>query len=128
MSRVVFFEIPVDDLERAQSFYTEVFGWEIQAFGEDVSLVVTVRADEQQPAVGPGAINGDLYKRTEWGRHPSVVMETIDIDDQIQRIEQAGGKVRQRRTIEGLGSIAAFEDPEGNVLGIWEREDVERHV
>ena len=27
MSRVVHFEIQADDLERAKSFYTDVFGW-----------------------------------------------------------------------------------------------------
>ena len=29
---IVHFEIPADDVERAQKFYTEAFGWDIKKF------------------------------------------------------------------------------------------------
>jgi uncharacterized protein len=125
MRKVVFFEIPADDLERAQSFYRQVFGWDVQPYGEDVVLVTTAEVDERQNPTEPGTINGDLYKRTEVGKHPSVVMDVADIEEHIQLIERAGGRIRQRKTIEGLGFIAAFEDTEGNVLGIWQKESAD---
>ena len=30
MRKVVHFEIPADDLERAKSFYGSIFGWDLQ--------------------------------------------------------------------------------------------------
>jgi predicted enzyme related to lactoylglutathione lyase len=122
MNKVVFFEIPADELERAQHFYKSVFGWGMQPYGEEVALVTTIETDAQQVPVEPGAINGDLYTRTQVGRHPSVVIDVADIEEHIRKIEAAGGKIRQRQSIEGLGLIAAFEDTEGNVLGIWQKQ------
>lgn len=34
MPKMVHFEIPVDDPDRASAFYRETFGWEISGFGE----------------------------------------------------------------------------------------------
>lgn len=34
MNKVVHFEIPVDDLERAQKFYKSVFGWKMESLPE----------------------------------------------------------------------------------------------
>jgi len=33
MPSIVHFEIPADDIERAQKFYTELFGWQIEKAG-----------------------------------------------------------------------------------------------
>jgi uncharacterized protein len=115
MNKVVFFEIPANDLKRAQEFYKTVFGWKIQESGEEFAMVTTVESEEK------GAINGDLYKETEIGRHPSVVMDVADIKEHSQKIEAAGGKVLKRQFIEGLGHLATFEDTERNVLGIWQK-------
>ena len=35
MSKVVHFEIPADDLDRAKNFYGSVFGWELQTMPMD---------------------------------------------------------------------------------------------
>ncbi len=32
MDKVVHFEIPVDDLDRAKKFYSSIFGWELQDY------------------------------------------------------------------------------------------------
>jgi predicted enzyme related to lactoylglutathione lyase len=60
MARVVHFEIQADDVERAKAFYTTVFGWSFQDFGEVTGStywgVVTGPEDE------PG-ISGGLLKR-----------------------------------------------------------------
>lgn len=34
MDKVVHFEVPYDDLERAKKFYIDVFGWKIQSMPE----------------------------------------------------------------------------------------------
>jgi predicted enzyme related to lactoylglutathione lyase len=45
MRKVVHFEIPADDLDRAKTFYGSVFGWQLQtmpmAGGEYTTIVTT---------------------------------------------------------------------------------------
>jgi predicted enzyme related to lactoylglutathione lyase len=50
MRKVVHFEIPADDLERAKDFYGSVFGWRLQTMpmGDgDYTVVTTTPVDEQ---------------------------------------------------------------------------------
>jgi predicted enzyme related to lactoylglutathione lyase len=50
MPKVVHFEIPADDVERAKSFYGSVFDWELQTvpMGEgEYTTVKTAAVDEQ---------------------------------------------------------------------------------
>ena len=124
MGKVVHFEIPADDVERAKQFYGSIFGWQLQDVpGMDYTSVVTTPVDEQsQLPREPGAINGGLFRRS--ADAPSTPVVTIDVDsvdDALKQIEAAGGSVVQPRTeLPGMGAFAYFTDPEGNVLGLWE--------
>jgi predicted enzyme related to lactoylglutathione lyase len=128
MRKVVHFEIPAEDLDRAKKFYGSVFGWDLQTMpmpgGGEYTSVMTTPVDEQtQLPTEPGAINGGLFERSENMNLSSPVI-TIDvdaIDDALAQVEQNGGTVVAPRTaIEGMGAFAYFKDPEGNVLGLWE--------
>ncbi len=120
MNKVVHFELPTDDLDRAKKFYESVFGWKMDAMGGDVVLVTTTESDEKGPKE-PGAINGDIYKRTEKAPHPLVVLDVESIEEHARKIEAAGGKATGEKTeIPGMGYYGYFTDPEGNVLGLWE--------
>jgi predicted enzyme related to lactoylglutathione lyase len=126
MPKVVHFEIPADDVERAKSFYGSVFGWELhtmQMEGGEYTSVKTTPVDEQtQLPTEPGAINGGMYQRSE--QAPSTPVITIDvdaIDDALKQIEDKGGStVTPRTPIPGMGAFAYFKDPEGNVVGLFE--------
>jgi predicted enzyme related to lactoylglutathione lyase len=44
-----------------------------------------------------------------------------DLDDTERRITEAGGaRVVETRQVEGVGRVAYFRDPDGNVLGVIE--------
>ena len=124
MRKVVHFEIPADDVERAKRFYGSIFGWELQDVpGMDYTSLVTTPVDEQsQLPREPGAINGGLFRRS--ADAPSTPVVTIDVDsvdDALKQIEAAGGSVvRPRTELPGMGAFAYFTDPEGNVVGLWE--------
>ena len=50
MGKVVHFEIPTDDLERAKTFYGSVFGWQLQTMNmgdEDYTIAMTGPVDEK---------------------------------------------------------------------------------
>jgi uncharacterized protein len=126
MQKVVHFEIPADDIERAKNFYGSIFGWELQTMpmenGEYTSVRTTAVDEQTQMPTEPGAINGGMFQRAEGA--PSTPVITIDvdaIDDALKQIEDKGGStVTPRTAIPGMGAFAYFQDPEGNVLGLWE--------
>jgi predicted enzyme related to lactoylglutathione lyase len=125
MSKVVHFEIPADDLDRAKGFYGSVFGWELQTTpmneGEYTSVKTTDVDEQTQLPTEPGAINGGMFVRDERVTAPVITIDVDGIDDALKQIEAEGGStVTPRTAIPGMGAFAYFKDPEGNVLGLWE--------
>ncbi|GIV01140.1 MAG: glyoxalase [Actinomycetota bacterium] len=122
MDRVVHFEIPADDVERAKGFYASVFGWEIEDVpGMDYTIVRTVPVDDRFMPTEPGAINGGLTRRRAETPSPVITINVDSIEDVLARVEAAGGAViHPRQEIPGMGAYAYFRDPEGNTMGLWE--------
>jgi predicted enzyme related to lactoylglutathione lyase len=121
--RVVHFEIPYDDGDRAQAFYAEAFGWDLQTVpGMGYTLVSSGPVDEQGAPAEPGFINGGMLSR-DWGpvKAPVITVGVDSIDDALTTIERLGGKTAAPRTAVGdMGFSAYFTDPEGNIVGLWE--------
>lgn len=126
MPKVVHFEIPAEDLERAKGFYGSVFGWQLDTMpmpsGGEYTSVMTTPVDEQtQMPTEPGAINGGMMVRDDTTPAPVITIDVESIDDALAQVESNGGStVRARTAIPGMGAFAYFKDPEGNVMGLWE--------
>jgi uncharacterized protein len=132
MAKVVHFEIPADNIDRAKNFYGSVFGWELQTMpmgeGEYTSVKTTDVDDQTQLPTEPGAINGGMFQRDEAERQdhvrftgPVITIDVDGIDDALKQIEADGGStVTPRTPIPGMGAFAYFRDPEGNIMGLWE--------
>ena len=115
MSKVVHFEIPVDDRERALTFYRTAFGWEITGFGEQPYWLVQAGADEE-----PGA-NGALLMRGDVHEHPVLVVGVADLDEALERVQGAGAQVlHPKMPIPGVGWSAYIRDSEGNTIGLFQ--------
>ena len=115
MSKIVHFEIPVDDPDRASAFYRDALGWEISGFGEQPYWLVRAGADDE-----PGA-NGALIGRGDVHQSPIVIAGVEDIDDALNRILQSGGQVVQGKLpIPGVGWSAYVLDSEGNTIGLFQ--------
>jgi hypothetical protein len=117
MPRIVHFEIPVDDPDRAIQFYTNIFGWEIKKWDGpmDYWMVMTGSPDE------PG-IDGGMFKREEPMGHINTV-EVEVLSEYIEKITAHGGKaVGPQMTIPGVGYIAYFTDTEGGVFGVFQKD------
>ncbi len=123
MDKVVHFEIPVDDLDRAKAFYESVFGWGVHTLPEmDYTIAMTTAVDETtRMPLEPGAINGGLMRRSDKTPAPVITIQVDAIDEVLKRIEaEGGGTVQPRTEIPGMGAFAYFTDSEGNVVGLWE--------
>jgi predicted enzyme related to lactoylglutathione lyase len=123
MDKVVHFEIPVDNISRAQKFYS-VFGWQMQEMpGMDyISVRTTPDGAQNQPSPsGFGAINGGMMKRSKEVKGPVIAVEVNSIDKYLERVVKAGGKIiAPKMQIAEYGYYAYVADTEGNVLGLWE--------
>jgi predicted enzyme related to lactoylglutathione lyase len=123
MDKVVHFEIPVDDVERARRFYGSVFEWGLQPMEEyDYTLALTTPVDEKtQLPTEPGAINGGLTPRDAETPAPRIVIQVASIDESLKKIEAEGGTtLTPRAEMPGMGAYAYFKDTEGNVISLWE--------
>jgi predicted enzyme related to lactoylglutathione lyase len=122
--RVVHFEIPFDDGDRARAFYGGVFGWQLVPVpGMDYTMVMTGPTDQETGATEPGFINGGLFERSEQfpGKGPNLVIDVASIDDALRQVKEAGGTVASERMAVGdMGFAAYFSDTEGNLIGLWE--------
>lgn len=121
--RVVHFEVPFDDAERATGFYQDVFGWQIMAMPEfEYHGVSTGPSGDQGMPSEPGYIGGGMFKRQP--NFPSTPVITIDVDDidaTLAEIEAKGGSTVEKKMAVGeMGFAAYFKDPEGNVMGLWQ--------
>jgi predicted enzyme related to lactoylglutathione lyase len=121
--RVVHFEVPFDDGDRARGFYQGAFGWTMMPMpGTSYTMVSTGPFTENVGPSEPGYIGGGLTERNELLQGPVITVDVDDIDAALAKVEQLGGKtVRPRQDIGGgMGFTAYFTDPEGNLLGLYQ--------
>jgi predicted enzyme related to lactoylglutathione lyase len=120
--RVVHFEIPYDDGDRARGFYREAFGWELQSMPGMGYTMVSTGPNGDNGAAEPGFINGGMLSRADSpSAGPVVVIDVDDIDTALARIGELGGEVLvPRQPVGDMGFSAYVRDPEGNVVGLWE--------
>jgi predicted enzyme related to lactoylglutathione lyase len=122
MDKVVHFELPTDDAERANTFYREAFGWQLASMpGMGYTLVTTTPTDDQGRLAESGGINGGMLARQGPITAPVITIGVEDLDDALARIEKLGGTVALgRQSVGDMGFSAYFVDTEGNVVGLWQ--------
>jgi predicted enzyme related to lactoylglutathione lyase len=116
MSRVIHFEIPASDPERAVAFYQKVFGWKFDKWAGPMEYWLVTTGAEKTPGINGGVL-----------RKPgpvTVTTNTIDVesvDNAIAAVVEAGGKqMMPKSPIPGLGYFAYCEDTEGNLFGVMQ--------
>jgi hypothetical protein len=117
--RVVHFEIDAEKPERAIKFYKNVFGWKIEKWEGPIKYWLITTGKEKEPG-----IDGGLAKRTEEGPSTANTIAVPSVDDYIKKVEKNGGSiVRPKMAVPGVGWMAYFKDPEGNIFGMMESDE-----
>ena len=100
MNRIVHFEIHAKDLDAAQRFYSEVFGWTIKDMGVGMGnyrLVTTGTdtPDAKWPGINGGMVSrvGDLPKSGQPVNAFVCTVSVPDIDAYIEKVKKAGGTI-----------------------------------
>ena len=122
MDRVVHFEIPVDDLDRAKKFYSDNFGWKLTQYGPEMGnyvLAHTGPTDDKGMPQDKAFINGGIMKRDPSATAPVLVIAVADADAAVEKVRRSGGRlVGEIIDIPNVGRYARVQDPEGNVIGV----------
>jgi predicted enzyme related to lactoylglutathione lyase len=120
--RVVHFEVPFDDADRARGFYKDVFDWQIQALPEmGYNMVSTGPTSDQGMPTEPGFIGGGMMERQAPVTTPVITLQVDDIDATLVAVEKHGGAtVGDKMAVGDMGFAAYFNDSEGNLMGLWQ--------
>ncbi|HEX3461137.1 MAG TPA: VOC family protein [Acidimicrobiales bacterium] len=111
-SGISYLQIPAIDARASAAFYQAVFGWNLRGDPADPSF------DD-----GTGHVIGtwrtDLAVAGEAGILPYVYVDSVD--DALQRVTTLGGTIRTPPFPEGDLWVSTFQDPAGNVIGVWQQ-------
>jgi predicted enzyme related to lactoylglutathione lyase len=120
--RVVHFEVPFDDADRARQFYADVFSWQIMPMPEmSYNIVSTGPAGDDGMPSEAGYIGGGMAQRQDPLTSPVITIEVDDIDAAVNAIEKHGGSsLGEKLTVGDMGFAAYFKDSEGNLMGLWQ--------
>ncbi len=111
----VHFEVPADDVARAKAFYTELFGWQIEATPGFSDYWMIQTGPEGQ------SLGGGLFKRSTPDQGVINYVGVESVTDYAAKVAQLGGKILMPRSpVPGMGWFAVFQDTEGNVMALWE--------
>jgi predicted enzyme related to lactoylglutathione lyase len=114
--KIVHFELPAADAERAKRFWSGVFGWE---FGEsampDMEYFLVRTGEDQGGAVYP---NAELA-----GTGTVVYFDTDDIDAAIAKVREGGGQAGDKLPIPHVGWFTSCRDTEGNAFNLFQADE-----
>jgi predicted enzyme related to lactoylglutathione lyase len=110
---VVHFEVVGADADKTQQFYSQTFGWQINADNPMKYGIVDTGTPGRGIAGGvAGGMPGGEARVTFY-------IEVADIDQTLSQIIQSGGKVLMPKSpVPGGPTIALFADPSGNCVGL----------
>lgn len=117
---VIYFEIPVTDMNRAEKFYSAVFHFTFEKEIIDHYEMALFPFEEKKSGITGALAKGDVYKPTKDGI--IIYFKTENISETLAIVVKNGGKVLYpKKTDENNGfAVAEFEDSEGNRIALHE--------
>jgi predicted enzyme related to lactoylglutathione lyase len=115
---VVYFEIPVKDIDRAIKFYKTVFNFDFDKETIDNNEMALFPFVEENSGISGALAKGEIYKPTKNG--VLIYFKTENIDETLKLATTNGGQVLYPKKDNGLGLVAEFEDTEGNRIALYQ--------
>jgi predicted enzyme related to lactoylglutathione lyase len=122
LPRVVHFEIDAEKPEQLVKFYEKVFSWKMMKWEGPMEYWLITTGKEGEPG-----IDGGLGKRTEPGSHMVNTIDVPSVDEFVKKVVENGGTiVVAKHAVPGVGWLAYFKDPEGNMFGMMQSDESAR--
>jgi len=109
--KIIYLELPANELAASRDFYSNLFGWSFQDYGPTYAAFSESGTD--------GGFNADPAERT---KAPLPVIESQNLEETEQSILKEGGKITLPIFSFPGGRRFHFTDPAGNELAIMQRE------
>jgi hypothetical protein len=107
-SRIDYIEFAVHDIKKTKEFYSRIFGWKFEDYGDDYTTF------------HDGRLAGGFYTSPEVKLGgPLVVIYATDIDGMLAKVAAAGSKIVKPIFEFPGGRRFHFLDPSGHELAIW---------
>lgn len=108
-NRIDYVEIPVTDLKKTRDFFTSLFGWSFQEWGDDYMSFSDGRLEggfrhSEEPAPSTGVL---------------VIFYSENLDRDVKRVKELGASISQDIFAFPGGRRFHFVDPTGTEYAIW---------
>jgi uncharacterized protein len=113
-------DLATPDIEAAERFYGELFGWEIPELPDSAEMAGYRRAKRS------GRDVAGVMPLMQEGQPPawSTYISVDDADAIGRAVQENGGTmIAEPMAVSNYGRLALFTDPEGAFFGIWEPAD-----
>jgi len=116
--KIVWFEVPADNTERARKFYSSLFGWKIKKFpGTMEYWHIDTGGSDDSP-------DGGMMKRMHPQQQITNYISVPSVDKGAAKVEKLGGEICKSKTaVAGMGYFVICKDTEGNTFALWEVND-----
>jgi predicted enzyme related to lactoylglutathione lyase len=112
-SEIAHIEFKSVNFARTSEFYGKLFDWQME---QNASASYMKLAGGDGPSAG--WFRADLVQSPG----PVAYLPVDDLEAKLAQVEEAGGRILVRTLpFAGGGEIGLFADPDGNVLGLWQR-------
>ena len=119
MGRVVHFEIHAIAPEEAARFYSAIFGWDIAKWRGPIPYWLISTGE-----TGPGIDGGIVPSKEDALASIAAVNAYVctvaveSLDETLAAVKNHGGTVVvEKHEVPGVGVLAHFKDPDGNIFG-----------
>lgn len=108
-NRIDYVEIPVTDLAKTRDFFTSMFGWSFQEWGDEYM------------SFNDGRLNGGFRHSAEPAPSTGVLLVFFsdDLERDVERVKDLGGTISQAIFSFPGGRRFHFVDPAGNEYAMW---------
>lgn len=118
---VVYFEIPVNNIDRAIKFYKTVFNFDFDKEIIDNNEMALFPFVEENSGISGALAKGEIYKPTKDG--VVIYFKTQNIDETLKLATSNGGQILYPKTDNRIGFVAEFEDTEGNRIALYQSKE-----
>jgi predicted enzyme related to lactoylglutathione lyase len=108
---MVHYEMMVKDADKAQAFWSGLFGWEFSAPMPEMDYRMARIDDASGAAIAGGG---------EAKSHANVYLSTDDIDASLAKVRELGGEAEDKTPVPAMGWFAACKDNQGTEFHLWQ--------
>jgi predicted enzyme related to lactoylglutathione lyase len=114
---VVHFEVIGKDGDKLRSYYSDLFGWQIDASNPMNYGIVQREGNTSPEGIGIGGGVGQAPEGADG--HVTFYVEVPDVEEALAKAESLGGSrmFGPEQIMESI-TIGLFNDPEGNMVGV----------